>query len=237
MRLFTIRINLGIQMSLMATVREHCCGADVFFDQKMAEKQYRQYLKKGATGVTAKMIEQLQLTSPEGKSLIDIGGGIGALQWWFLEKGGAKSISVDASSGYIELAEKHAEAHDLTDRTQFVFGDFAEIHGGLERADYITLDKVVCCYPNYEEILEASCDKAGNYLSLSYPMDGWLAQLVALLGVVKARMKTSSFRPYVHPVSKMRDIITQQGFERMAYKMVFPWHVETYKRSEPSDHK
>ena len=214
----------------MATVREHCCGADVFFDQKMAAKQYRQYLKKGATGVTAKLIQQLGKTSPQGKSLIDVGGGIGALEWWFLENRGDQTTAVDASSGYLELAQKHAVEQGWEDRSRFVFGDFAEIHGQLKRADYVTLDKVVCCYPNYKEILEASCDKAESYLALSYPMDGWLAQLVASIGVLKARLKTRAFRPYIHPVSNIRGIITQKGFKRMDYIMVFPWYVETYQR-------
>ena len=214
----------------MVTVHEHCCGADVFFDQKMAAKQYRQYLKKGATGVTAKMIEQMGKTSPPGKSLIDIGGGIGAQEWWFLQNRGARTIAVDASSGYLALAEKHAAEQGWEDRTSFVFGDFAEIHGQLERADYVVLDKVVCCYPNYKEILDASCEKASSYLSLSYPMDGLIAKLVVSIGVLKARLKTRAFRPYIHPVSKIREIITQQGFKRMEYQMVFPWHVETYQR-------
>ena len=214
----------------MTTVREHCCGADVFFDQKMAAKQYKQYLKKGATGVTAKMIQQLENTSPQGKSLIDIGGGIGALEWWFLENQGARTISVDASSGYLEMAEKHANEQGWEDLSRFIFGDFAEIHPQLEMADLVTLDKVVCCYPNYKQILEASCDKAGSYLSLSYPMDGILARLIASIGVLKARLKAKAFRPYIHSVSKIRELITQNGFERIAYDMVFPWHVETYRR-------
>ena len=214
----------------MATVREHCCGADAFFDQKMAAKQYKQYLKKGATGVTAKMIQQLDSISVHGKSLIDIGGGIGALEWWFLDRQGARTIAVDASSGYLEMAEKHAIEQGWEDRTRFVFGDFAELHGQLEKADFVTLDKVVCCYPDYEHILEASCNKAGSYLSLSYPMDGLLAKLVASIGVLKARLKTRVFRPYIHPVSKIRETIVRCGFERMAYDMVFPWHVETYRR-------
>ena len=214
----------------MATVREHCCGADIFFDQKMASKQYRQYLNKGASGVTAKMIQQLEKTSPQGKSLIDIGGGIGALEWWFLENQGGSTIAVDASTGYLEMAEKHANERGWEDCTRFIFGDFAEIHPQLEKADFVTLDKVVCCYPDYEHILEASCNKASTYLSLSYPMDGLLAKLVASIGALKARLKTRTFRPYIHPVSNIREIISQYGFERIAYDMVFPWHVETYRR-------
>ena len=72
----------------MTSVREHCCGADLFFNKKTAEKEYRKYLKKGPSRVTAKIIQHLRQQEIEGKSMVDVGGGIGALQWWFLDNGG-----------------------------------------------------------------------------------------------------------------------------------------------------
>jgi hypothetical protein len=33
----------------MASIQEHCCGANMFFDKKKSNKEYRDYLKKGAS--------------------------------------------------------------------------------------------------------------------------------------------------------------------------------------------
>ena len=96
----------------MTSIQEHCCGADLFFDKKTANKKYRQYLKKGPSRVTGKIIQQLASQPVEGKSLIDVGGGIGALQWWFLERDGARTTGIDASSGYLKQAEDHARKND-----------------------------------------------------------------------------------------------------------------------------
>lgn len=52
--------------------------------------------------------------------------------------------------------------------------------------DFITLDKVVCCYPNYKEILKTSCQKARVGIGFSYPMDGVLAKAIQTIGAFYA---------------------------------------------------
>ncbi|MEN8798996.1 MAG: methyltransferase domain-containing protein [Flavobacteriaceae bacterium] len=216
----------------MTTIKEHCCGADLFFDEKTAGKQYRQYLKKGPGRVTTRMIQQMGKMSLEGKTLLDVGGGIGGLQWWFLKEGGKETTAVDASSGYLKQAEEHAAKQGWAEKTQFIFGDFAEIHEKLQQADIVTLDKVVCCYPNYQEILRAACRKSSATVSLTYPMDGILSRIVASVGAISARWKTKTFRPYIHPVASMRQVLEGEGFSRVAHSLAFPWHIETYRRKQ-----
>lgn len=215
----------------MTTIKEHCCGADLFFDKKTADKKYNAYLKKGASRVTAKMILQLQKQFIEGKSLVDIGGGIGTLQWWFLENGGNKTVDIDASSGYLKQAKEHAIKMGWESKSEFMLGDCVDVFPQIDIADFITLDKVVCCYPNYREILETTCDKATKSVSLSYPMDGFISQLVRKTGDIILSFQKNPFRPFVHPVAEIRDVFKQKGFDRVSHSLVFPWHVETYVKT------
>lgn len=55
----------------MNTIQQHCCGADLFFDQKTSDKQYKKYLKKGPARVTKKIIAQLEKQYINEASLID----------------------------------------------------------------------------------------------------------------------------------------------------------------------
>lgn len=215
----------------MPTIQQHCCGADLFFDKKTADKKYKAYLKKGPSRVTAKMIAQLKELSIDGKSMVDIGGGIGALQWWFLENGGANTIDIDASTGYLKQAEEHAKRKGWETNTDFLLGDCIDIYPQIEAADYITLDKVVCCYPNFKEILEASCDKATKAISLSYPMDGFISNGIRVLGDILMSFRDNPFRPFIHSVDDIRKVFEQKGYTRVTHNLVFPWHVETYERS------
>ena len=212
----------------MTTIQQHCCGADVFFNKKTADKEYRNYVKRGATRATAKMIQQLEAHQVEGKSMIDVGGGIGALQWWFLENGGGNTTDIDASSGYLKQAEKHAKEKGWASKTAFLLGDCIEVYPQIDNAHFITLDKVVCCYPNYKEIVEASCDKATEAISLSYPMDGIISNVIRKLGDILMSFRDNPFRPFIHSVMDIRAIFEHKGYQRVAHKLVFPWHVETY---------
>lgn len=216
----------------MTSIQDHCCGADMFFDSKTAKKQYRQYLKKGPSRITSKIIRQLSDHDMEGRSLIDVGGGVGALQWWFLQNSGKETTAIDASTAYLKQAEEHATKNNWMAKTRFIFGDYTQVHSQAGRADYITLDKMVCCYPDYKEIIEISCQQAKAYIALSYPIDGFISKSINFIGSFLAKLRGNSFRPYIHPVKGIREVFEQQGFQRVSYTMSFPWHVETYRRSE-----
>ena len=210
----------------MADIKAHCCGADLLFDEKTAKKQYKNYLKKGPSKVTKKLIEQLS-SLDTGKTLLDVGGGIGALQWWFLNHEGESVVGVDASSGYINMATTHAVKAGLENRTTYIQGDFTEVSSALPKVDTLTLDKVICCYPNYKNILEAATKKA-NVIALSYPMDGIIADAFRGLGVLYMKAKGNPFRPYVHSVSDIRLTMRNLGYKRENHTLSFPWIVETY---------
>lgn len=214
----------------MTTIQEHCCGADLFFNAKTAAKEYNKYLKKGPGKATAKINQQLAGLNLENKSLIDVGGGIGAIQWWFLEQGGQQTTDIDASSGYLKKAEDHALNNGWRNKTSFIEGDCTEKYNEVDDAHFITLDKVVCCYPNYEEILAITCNKAKEAVTLSYPMDGIIAQTLRSLGVLFFMLKKNPYRPYVHPVKEIRAVFANNGYERVAHDVSFPWHIETYKK-------
>ena len=216
----------------MTTIKDHCCGADLFFDQKKSNKLYKNYLKKGPSRVTAKMIWQLEKHPIDGNTMVDIGGGIGALQWWFLENGGRNTVDIDASSDYLKQAESHAQIKGWGAKTKFLLGDFMDVYAQITPTDYITLDKVVCCYPNYKEILEATCEKANKIISLSYPMDGIISNAIRKMGDFFMNFSSNPFRPYIHSVKEVRSVIEQNGFQRNAHNFVFPWHVETYVKQD-----
>lgn len=215
----------------MPSIKEHCCGADMLFNAKKAKKEYRKYLRKGPGKASRKLIGQLAQMSLDGKSMLDIGGGIGALQWWFLESGGAHTTDVDASSGYLALANEHANQQGWADKATFKMGDIVDVEGDLQAADVVTLDKVVCCYPNYEEIIEVSCNKSKEIVALTYPMDGFVASTLRNLGSFFIKLTGNPYRPYVHSVTKIRDQFKRWQFECVASEFSFPWYVETYRRT------
>jgi magnesium-protoporphyrin O-methyltransferase len=215
----------------MTTIKEHCCGADLFFDPKQAAKEYKKYLKKGPSRVTAKLIQQLMSHSLSSKSLVDVGGGIGAIQWWFLGNGGKSTSDIDASSGYLNQAKQHAEENGWGNKTEFLLGNCIDLYSQIGTTEIVTLDKVICCYPNFKEIIGASCEKATEAVSLSYPMDGFISSTLRSIMDFFMSFQKNPFRPFIHPINEIRQTFTQNGFIRASHDLAFPWHIETYVRN------
>ena len=80
-----------------------------FYDEKLAASQLRKYREKGPIASTRALIEALKAEGVEGKTLLDIGGGIGALQHDLLDAGVTHATSVDASAPYLAAAGEEGQ--------------------------------------------------------------------------------------------------------------------------------
>ncbi len=123
--------------------RRHCEGVEAFFDRRMAARQLEQYRRRGPLRSTRLLLEALKAQGVEGLTLLDIGGGVGAVQHELLKAGAAKAVSVDAASAYLEVAKHESERRGLAERVTYHHGDFVALAESLEPADVVTLDRVI----------------------------------------------------------------------------------------------
>lgn len=209
---------------------KHCCDANQFFDLKSAQKELKRYKKKGAKGPTRLLSESIKSQMIPGESLLDIGGGIGALQWTVLENGGSHTTDVDASSAYIQTASDYAEERQWSEKANFVVGDFVDVHPEMEVHDIVTLDKVICCYPDFKVLLESGIDKTGRILALSFPVSNFISRFLAKLAALYFKWKKSSFKSYVHPSKQVHQFIEERGFKMKHKALSFPWNVYIYEK-------
>ena len=209
----------------------HCCGAEQIFDAKGANKQLKKYLKKGPNKTTRMLISALSRENINGLSLLDIGGGVGVIQHELLKKGITQSTDVDASPAYIKSAKEIMAKNEMEDKMEFIHGDFNDVYTSLENKGIVTLERVVCCYPNVVDLINNSTAKADNYYAFIYPMDNLLSRLVNRLGDFHFRLKKSPFRSFVHSEKMMHELVQSNGFERIYHASTFPWKVAVYKRS------
>ena len=140
----------------------HCAATDRFFDAKTADGDLRRYRRKGPDKSARHMLEQLRTLPIEGASLLDIGGGIGVLGLELLSSGAGRVVQVDASAAYLAVAQRLFAERGWSDRMRAVSGDFATLQEPLEPADIVTLHRVVCCYPEYGQLLARAAGSALN---------------------------------------------------------------------------
>src|SRR5258708_17658250 len=150
-----------------------CQGIEDQFNSREAAKKLADYHKHGPAGTTRLLITALKEAGVAGSTMLDIGGGIGAIQLELLKAGALSAVSVDASTAYIEAAQQEAQRQGLQDRIQFQHGDFVELAGGLPPADIVTLDRSLCCYPDMPALVGLSASRARQLYGLVYPRDAW----------------------------------------------------------------
>ena len=81
-----------------------------FYSEKLATSELRKYRDKGPIPSTQALIEALNAEGVEGSTLLDVGGGIGAIQHELLAAGAASATSVDASAPYLAAAREELVA-------------------------------------------------------------------------------------------------------------------------------
>jgi magnesium-protoporphyrin O-methyltransferase len=106
------------------------------------------------------LIDALKTEGIEGATLLDIGGGIGAIQHELLAAGAAHATSVDASNPYLETAREESIRRGLGDRVTYRHGDFVELAESIPPADIVTLDRVINVYPDWERLTQLSAARA-----------------------------------------------------------------------------
>ncbi len=107
-----------------------CCqfqGIEKMFDKKTAKKNLKKYRKKGPSKTTWMLLKAIEDQGVRERRFMDIGGGVGAIQFHFLEQGAAKSNSIDASKAYLEVAREEAAKRGLNDKIEFRHGDFTSV--------------------------------------------------------------------------------------------------------------
>lgn len=208
-----------------------CPGCPNVFSRDEAEKDLERYRDKGPDPTTKALIDAIRALGIEGATVIDIGGGIGAIQVGLLEAGAASTLSVDASPDYVEVARAEAARRGLTDRTQHLNGDFAAIAAEIEPADVVTLDKVVCCYPDMTLLIGRSVEHARRAIGLVYPRDAdWVRAIAAVLNA-GARLFRSPTRFYIHRMAVADRLIREAGFEARPVRRGLFWQVVLYVRA------
>ena len=207
-----------------------CEGIERQFGRKTAQWELRRFRKRGPAKTTRMLIDALRREGVSGASILDVGGGVGAIYHELLASGAAKAVHVDVSPDYLTVAREEAERRRQADRVEFVRGDFVEVGGTRGNADIVTLDRVICCYPDMERLVALSADKTRRLLGAVYPRESWWLR-VALGGVnIVNRIRRCPFRTYLHPPIAIDRVLRAHGLERRSFRRTVAWEIAVYSR-------
>ena len=213
-----------------------CCGygqaAEQQFTPAKAAKELGHYRHKGAGQTTRLLRDGLAKAGLTDGAVLDIGAGICALTFELLDLGMTSAVAVDASAAYLSAATNEAARRNKTGSIEFVHADFLSVAEQLPKFSLVTLDRMICCYPFYEPLLEQALAHAERGFAFSYPRDRWYVRWMVAFENARREWRKSAFRTFVHPAGRMQEIIAGAGFERVERRGTLAWSADVFvKRS------
>lgn len=207
-----------------------CKGIETLFNQKEVENMLKAYRKDGPAKTTRMLIEALKAEGIKGMTLLDIGGGVGAIQHELLRAGVEKATGVEASTAYVNAALQEAKQQGHAEKITYQHGNFVDLVPQIEPADIVTLDRVICCYHDMQTLVGLSVAKAGRLYGLVYPRDTWWTRVKIYLGNLYLRVNRNPFRSFIHPTQAVDALVRGNGFEQRFYRTSGLWQVVVYAR-------
>jgi hypothetical protein len=202
------------------------------YDEKIASAELRRYRKKGPNPWTRALVETLKAEGVQGTTLLDIGGGIGAVQHELLAAGAVSATSVDASRAYLAAAREESDRRGLSGRITYLHGDFVELAPSVPPADIVTLERVLNVYPDWERLASLSAERALRLYGIVIPRNTPFVRMVISGINLMLLFKRKRVRAAVVPIDAIDRVLETKGFRRQASTRVGPaWLVAIYRRT------
>ena len=195
-----------------------------------ARSYRRRFAKKGFEPSQQQLIQGLEQTGFANATLLEVGSGVGYMHQVLLEKGAKSAVGIDLSPDMLKEAQQWADEKGLTDRVQYIQGDFIELLDQVEAAEVTILDKVVCCYPHAELLVDSSTKKTNRVYALTYPRNRWFIKVAIEIMAFFLKLGGSDFRAFVHNPDDIERWILEAGFKKTYQDQTFIWLSQVYTK-------
>ena len=209
----------------------NCCEiTDNAFTEAEAKSELRGYRRRGPANQTKLILSAIRSLGLKGVALLDIGGGIGSIHHELLKDVAREAVHVDASSAYLNEAREETARRGNTESVKFIHADFTDVASQLPPADIVTLDRVVCCYPDFRGLLKAAADHSRKAIALTYPRETWYMRFGLMAANFFQKLRKDPFRVFLHPVAEMESLLRKEGFVKTSVQRLLIWEMAFYQK-------
>ena len=204
-------------------------GYQDFFDDKEARRRLRHYDKKGLDPMAQSMVDYLVSRGVGGRTVLEAGGGIGAIQVELLKAGAARAVNVELSEGYEGTASRLLAREGLGDRVERRIGDFTQVAPDL-KADDVVMNRVICCYPFMERLVGTALGSSRRFLAATFPRDRLASKVAMSIGNLYCKVTGVDFRSYMHSPEEIIATGRAAGFEPVHQDRDFIWNAVVFEK-------
>ena len=211
-----------------------CCtpkGYRQIFNERSARAQARSYRKSGLDPTSRRIVELLKEHGVEGQTLLEVGGGIGAIQLELLKAGLARAVSVELTPTYEDTAAELLREAGFEDRVERSVMDFADSGDEVARADIVVMNRVICCYPDLPRLMSAAAGHAKGLLVLSFPKERWWTRVVVWMANFGMAITRREFRIFLHPMAQIIATTEMHGLQPLVNRPGLFWQIAAMRRT------
>jgi magnesium-protoporphyrin O-methyltransferase len=180
------------------------------------------------------LLEAIEAAGIENGSFLDVGGGIGVIQHELMAVGASGGSHVDGSPAYLAVAREEGTRRGHGDRIGYRGGDFVDLAHQLDRADLVTLDRVICCYPDMPALVDASAQKATRLYGIVFPRGHLVNRVIfGLINLVQT-LRRRPFKVFLHDTVGVENRLRTHGFRKHVHRTSFLWQVHLYLKDGAS---
>ena len=209
-----------------------CCadGYGKIFSKRQARRDARRYRRKGLDRNARRMVDELTARGVDGASVLEVGGGVGAIELELLTAGAARATNVELSPEYEEEARRLVLERGAAERVERRVADFVAAEREIPEADVVVMHRVVCCYPDPDALVGAAARRARRLLAMTFPRDTWWMRLGQRVMNVFLR-RLYGFEAYVHPRRTIVGAAERAGFSRVHEHSALIWQIVVLERA------
>ena len=211
-----------------------CCdpnGLTDVFNAKRARSDASDYQRNGLDERSRAIRDFLVAKGIQGGTVLEIGGGVGALQIDLLRAGAERAVNIEISPAYEDAARQLATEAGVADRIDRRVADFATSEATIEPADAVVLHRVVCCYPDLPALLGPAAAHARRWLVLTFPRERWWIRSGVRLVNAFQRVFRSKFRFFFHEPAAILAIARAAGLEPVLDRRGLFWQTLGLERA------
>jgi 2-polyprenyl-3-methyl-5-hydroxy-6-metoxy-1,4-benzoquinol methylase len=210
-----------------------CCSPTGYrwaFSERRARREARRYELRGLDATSLRIVEFLKLEGVASLTLLEVGGGVGAVQIELLKAGVSRAVSIEMTPTYEKAADDLLRKAGFKDRVERKLMDFAEAAADVEAADIVILNRVICCYPDMPKLVRAATAHTRQVLVLSYPRETWWTRLGLSLANLVLRSTRRRFQVFVHRPERILATAADGGLTTTLNQAGIFWQVTAFRR-------
>jgi len=201
------------------------------FSERGARAQARSYRRSGLDAGSRRIVALLKERGVDGLTLLEVGGGIGAIQIELLKAGLARAVSVELTPTYEKSAAELLREAGFEDRVERRVMDFVNAGADIGAADIVVMNRVICCYPDLPRLAGAAADHARGLLVMTFPKERWWTRVMVWMANAGMSLTRREFRLFLHPIAEILATGEKHGLRLSVDHPGLFWEIAAMERT------